>query len=622
MHELTTSASKRLYQLLPLGGHKATPPPTTTRVFQLDARFERYGAWAGVDQLAEIAYRSLLEIEQETIVEQHLLELYMVLVNHRHRIRPKYLCLTDTASIDEKTRFYALDRAYRLIHGLVGMILKWIRALGDQRGWIVIVRHFDQAEHLSQRFFAELARRSASGHGIDVIVETAGPIALPLVRTSPAAEWMTTIAPAPTDTVDISDAEAPLLEAQVAGDMDVALQHVYLTLLRHFRARDDGLKAAEIAMKILLVYNNCGYYFEAKHFMGIVLPYFDALVENSEAKRIYYVSKMNICLVSTGERAGALEVVEDLAAFYLTGSHGLAEMNYIQAMYHLRHAEKRDLATAERHILRAVEIIHAVDDDPDSYEHNFLKVFIDNGLAFLRARQGRHQEAIDLCRSGYEFLTWKLGGGKQRLHRSVLLYNIAQVYVMVGRIDDGLEYYGKASAMDPDYSEYYNEIGNILQEQGRYQSAIDSYLRAIERSAPYPEVYFNKAVCHLRQGELEDALSCFQFTLELNPNQPAAHALQADVLRELGSADAALEAYDTAIALGYESTAARVNRAVLYYNNGAYSQALSDMDYVIGRDAHDPAHYENRAAIHQAMRRQDLYDQDMNSAERYREMAS
>jgi tetratricopeptide (TPR) repeat protein len=207
------------------------------------------------------------------------------------------------------------------------------------------------------------------------------------------------------------------------------------------------------------------------------------------------------------------------------------------------------------------------------------------------------------------------------LHRSVLQYNIAQVYVMLGRLDEGLEYYRNAIQMDPNYSEYHNEIGNILQEQERYQEAIEHYLQAIRRSAPYAEVYFNKAVCHLRLGELEDALACFDWTLELNPAQPESHALRADVLRELERNDEALFGYDTAIALGYDSTAARVNRAVLHYNNGSYGLALVDMDHVIALDAQDPSHYENRAAIYQAINREDLYLRDLGLAERVRETA-
>ena len=236
--------------------------------------------------------------------------------------------------------------------------------------------------------------------------------------------------------------------------------------------------------------------------------------------------------------------------------------------------------------------MQAADDDLAAPHRPFRKVFIDNGLAFLRARQGRHQEALDLCQSGYELLTNKMGEDRHRLHRSILLYNIAQVYVMLGRLDNGLEHYRKAIAMDPNYSEYHNEVGNILQEQSRHREAIACYEQAIRCSAPYPEVFFNKAVCHARLEEQADALVCFDMTLELNPQHSEAHALRADTCRELGNAAAALAGYDTAIAMGYEAVAVRINRAVLHYNNGCFDLALADMDHVITLDPQEAGHYE------------------------------
>jgi tetratricopeptide (TPR) repeat protein len=326
-------------------------------------------------------------------------------------------------------------------------------------------------------------------------------------------------------------------------------------------------------------------------------------------------------MVQANDTARALEILEGFAGEHLTKPHVLANMNYILGIHYIRHADTKDVARAEQHLLLAVDLMRAANDIPESCPNPFQKVFIDNGLALLRARQGRHQEALDLCISGYEFLTREMGEDRHRLHRSVLLYNIAQVYVMIRRFDEGLKYFHKAIEMDPYYSEYHNEIGNLLQELGDYRQAIEHYALAIKYSAPYPEVIFNKAVCHLQLGELEDALGCFDTTLELNPGQRVAHALRADVLREFDRADEALEGYDACIALGYDSTAARVNRAVLHYNNGSYGPALADMDHVIAREAREAAHYENRAAIYRAMNLEELCLRDLAKAELCRQAA-
>ena len=632
LHDLLASRVERPQMLLltsasaDLGrASREQPAPSDVRIFRLDAEFESAGTWSGVAQLAEAAYLGLLEMGQDAIVEEHLLELHMALPSYRDVIRPKYLCLTDTAAAAEKSRFYALDRAYRLVNGLVGLVLRWRRAVGGDGRWVVVVDNFDRAQHLATRFFVELARRAAHDGKIDVVVETRRDASTfassrPSIQAVPAGRWISELAPADA-TSPIGEAETKALEARVAAGSDAVLEQDYPKLLAHYAASGDGLAAARVALRVFVLYNSHGYYHEAKRMMDLVLPHFNQIVGNDETKRIDYVSKMNICLVQANDTTRGLSVVAEFAAAYLTKPHLLANMNYILGMHHLRYAKVKDVPLAERHILKAVELIAGAKDDRKSWPNPFQKVFIDNGLAFLRARQGRHAEALGLCKSGYEFLTREMGEERHRLHRSVLQYNIAQVYLMLGRPDEGLSYYAKAIEMDPYYSEYHNEIGNLLQELERYGDAIEHYALAILYSAPYPEVYFNKAVCHARREELEAALGGFDLSLELDPNQPEAHALRADMLRELGRNDEALAGYDVAIALGYDSIAARINRAVLHYENGAFDLALADMDHVIARDDREPAYFENRAAIHQAMNREDLRARDLAAAERCREDA-
>ena len=621
----------RLYRLRPVAPGLSLPPAVhhpeqidaaASRTFHVNARFESNGVWAGVEQLVEAAYLSLLEGDAKDIINEHLLELHLALPGYRDRLRPQYLSLTETVGADERTRFYALDHAYRLVHGLVGVVLRWRRLAGDPGPWTVIVWNFDDAEHLSRRFFIELARRALPGREVEVIVETGSETEslpdmqiIPLLHSMRGPPWDARPAVAVAD-----DARIKMIEQEVAGGDVAMLERMHPVLLDYYRARGDGLAVAKTAAQIFLTYNRCGYYHEARRFLPEIRNHFEKLIEGDEAKRLHYVGKMNLCLVLTGDAEAGLRIVGELAASYVTKPYVLAGLNYILGMHHLRYAQAKDIGKAEHYILQAVDDISLAGGELNPGGYAFRKVFIDNGLAFVRARQGRYQEAVELCKAGYEFLTNQMGENRHLLHRSVLQYNIAQVYVMMGRLDEGLEHYHNAIRMDPYYSEYHNEVGNILQEQQRYRAAIGHYEQAIEYSAPYPEVYFNKAVCHARLDELDDALKCFDISLELEPNHGERQALRADVLRELGRTEDALEGYYTAIALGYDSTALRVNRAVLHYNNGAYGLALSDMDHVIGLEADHGEHYENRAEIHRAMHQEDLYRGDIAMAERCREV--
>lgn len=619
-------APKQLLRLV-AGSADAMRPndnPFEAKIFQLDADFAAHGAWAGVADLAERAYLGLLTIDAQGIIDAHHIALHTVLAQYRDRIPPRYPCLTDTAIDAERTRFHPLDRAYRAVHGLVGMILQWKRAKRDRTRWIIVVRNFDQAQHLATRFFGELAQRAAPQAEIDVIIETrldTGGISqrMPKLRTMAAPGWIPEMTPKQPQSIDTDRLIA--LETAIADGSGIELEQHYPVLLQYYEASGNRLAGARLALKAFVLYTNHGYYYEARRLLEAILPNFDRIAGADEEKRMYYVGKMTICLVMTSDPEAAVHAIEHLAAPYVTDKRLLASMNYMLGMHHLRYAKARSVERAEHHILQAVSLIREANEDPASIPDPFRKVFIDNALAFVRARQGRYQDSLDLCQSGYAFLTREVGEEHHQLHRSVLQFNIANVYVMLQRLDDAIAYYRNAIAMDPNYSEYHNEIGNLLQEQENYQDAITHYQLAIERSAPYPEVFFNKAICHLNLSETHDALTCFDISLELDPDQPQAQALRADIHRELGLTDDAIRGYDTALALGLDSTAVRVNRAVLLYDIGSYGQALADMDAVIAQQPDAAEHYENRAAIHLAMSNQALYEQDLASAARYGQAA-
>ncbi len=374
-------------------------------------------------------------------------------------------------------------------------------------------------------------------------------------------------------------------------------------------------------MRALCLYNHYGYYYEAGSFVDEVLPYLNELVGDDELARWNYIGNMFQGLVTTGKEEPALKLIQQFATPYLTQPALLAKMHYLLAMVYLRYLKVSDVSLAEKHIMLSVNNILAAKGKIPDAEFAFLTVFINNGLAFVRVRQDRKGEALDLCRSGFAFLTDTLGGDKHQLHRSVLLYNSAQVFMSLGQPDEALHYYNESILMDPYYSEYYNESGNILQRQEHYAEALARYDMAIKYSAPYPEVYFNKGICYSQLGEWEQAIACFSYSLEMNPDQEEVYVIRAEILEGMGRDKEALDDYCSAIKLGKVSATARVNRAVMYYAAGQLEQALADMNYVLACEPTVASHYENRSEIYKAMNMREQSAQDLSMAQRYAEAA-
>ncbi|HYX53930.1 MAG TPA: tetratricopeptide repeat protein [Candidatus Limnocylindrales bacterium] len=594
------------------------------QLHHVDAGFSHGFTWAGVSTFIETIYLDLLARGHNALVEKHNYELHMVLTRYRDRIPLKYGSLTDVSTGTEKTRNFPLDRAYRIGHGLIDLVIEWRTITGCGQPAILIVENFSGAGHLARRFFLDLARRASLKANLAVIVATedssiqfsrdesnlsAVSVSIPSSLRGATSEPLGMFA---------SDEEA---EQCLKGLTTLeAIELNANRLLAYYKSRGESFRHAQTALLALQACNHFGYYYEASSFAGAVLSEFDRLTAGSEENRWNYAGNVYHSLVVAGAVHEARNVIEHVAKPLLTKSALRAKMEYVLGIIDLRHQVPPDIAGAEQHLNAGVELIRSCEGEIDQHEYAFLKVFIENGLAFLRARQGRRHEAIQLCQDGYELLTRELGAEKHKLHRSVLQYNTAQVYNMMGDSEAALRHYDYAIQMDPNYSEYYNEVGNIYQRLGQFDQALRFYDDAIRLSAPYPEVYFNRAICLARSNDWQNALENCTYSLELKPDQPDAHLLRAEILEQLGDFGEAFISYDDAIALDGNLVAARVNKAVLLFTQGNFKQALTEMNAVIALQPGEASHYDNRAAIYTELGRPDLDQQDRRKADSLRAM--
>lgn len=600
-----------LYRIRPSQQLDAPVLATAVRTYELDASFANHGVWAGAGSLVEQAYNYFAAQGRQDVLDEHNYALYMMLPQHRDAIGLKYACLTDTASMTEKTRNFPLDRAYRLINGAVGLIRAWKAEVGADEPWALLVRNFNAAGHLATRFVTEVARRLTVGSHITVCIEcpTAPDMAvLPLAASNLALTPETGFLPAIRLTPQ--DDAPPVAEGLTYEDLYGAgmaeWERLYIPLLRYYRARGDGLNTARVAMRALCVHNHYGFYYEAASFVDTVLPWLDQLVGGDEAARWDYIGNIFQGLVTTGQEQRALDIVETHALPYLTQNVLKAKLHYLLSMVHLRYLKEQNVPLSHMHIEQALHSLQLAEGEIPDEQFAFLNVFLNNGLAFVRVRQNRPEDALMLCQQGFIYLTDMLGDDVHRLHRSVLLYNSAQVLSALGQQDDALHYYYRSMEMDPYYSEYYNESGNILQRLGRHDEALAMYSLAARYSAPYAEVYFNKGACHAQLGQWEAAAACLQTSLELHPQQPEAQLLLGEALDMLQRPLDAQAAYSAAIELDQSHVAARVNRAVNHYAHGNLPAALADMDRVLELEPMVASHYANRAEIYKALQLRDI----------------
>jgi tetratricopeptide (TPR) repeat protein len=301
--------------------------------------------------------------------------------------------------------------------------------------------------------------------------------------------------------------------------------------------------------------------------------------------------------------------------------------SYMMAMLFTRHLPKGD-----HDEYRAMEWVNTAialaDRHPEQHRRVFVGAFMRNAKALVELHRADPQAALDLVNEAIAMTDEDLGPDEQLLHRSVLLYNRAQILAVLGDHTGSLRDYDTVISRDPDYGDYYFERGGGRRNAGLYAEALADYAEAIRLSPPFHEAHYNRAdllrelgeddaalrdldyaielePTHvdsrvnrvdllLERGELESAAADVARGLELDPKNANLLSAQGALHEEAGDAEAAYASYTAALDQDPTFVAAWANRAILAYSMGRPADAVEDLDHAIDL-ADDAALRANRA---------------------------
>jgi len=574
--------------------------------------FRDGGVWAGVEPWVKAV---LPEIERDAphLAEAHAVELATVLANHE-RTDPETGTLTDAATGAEAVRNYAIDRAYRVPHGVIDLLDAWY-AQSPPAPRVVVCDGFDRAGALCRRFFRELLRRRGEKLGITLVLAVPPGCADAALREfvpgTPAARVRLDLPGDPPGSSPRAAAFARLAE-KARSIREFPPESSFPDLLRYWE--EGGRPAAVLPWMAYALgrYNHYGFYEDALLFLEPVLEGIDSIPEIRD-----FLSRWNVvgavfnCLIAVGQVERAHQVVIEEALAKIQVPLDRARACYVTAMLHARFLPQKDFEAAERYLHEGLRELERV--DPDDENRDFLAVFLGNGLAYIRSRQGKPREAVELCATGFERMRNRMGTQKHRLHRSVLLYNIAQVYTATREHEKAVEYFTAAMEMDPNYSEYHNERGSVFLAMGRYDDAIRDYRDAIRLSAPYEEVWTNLGQCYRKMGKLEEAADAYSRALDLNPDGEIARVARAQVHAALGRTARAHDDYEAALALNPAQPLVLANLAVLLFREGRPADALSRLDRAVELAPDNAALFRNRAMALESLGRTDEAVRDLRA---------
>lgn len=565
------------------------------RAWLLDCDFTDGGPWAGIHDLF-LSLVDELKLTRPELIVRHDYELAHAVPALQRTVQVRNPTLTDLAPPEEKVRNYPADRAFRIVHGLIDLLAAHKETSAPEASWVIVCEGFDRISRIGARFFRELMRRRGRILRLTLVVAA-----------DEADAWEGSYVPSQTIAVDLPAGAKPApdpavmarraveLDAEIAEDR--LLMQVHLPeILRCARLGERADLLLKWRFRALEIYNTLGLYEEARVYGEAVR---EALrgrqTPAHEAVRWAMFLKLIMCYLGLGDVDAAYAIATDPDLGEIAHPEWKCQHCYLLAMLYARYLPERDLAKAEEYLERGLQALEGKEIAPE--RRHFQHAFNRNGLALVRHLQGRYDDAIALCRGCHAYLEEHLNPERHRLHRSVLLYNLAQVYSAVGARDEAIAHYTAAMEMDPSYSEYYNERGGLLLQSGRLAEAWEDYGKAIELSPPYYESFTNLGQCARRLGRPREAVEAYSRALDLEPERLLPLLGRAQAHEDLGQAEEAVADYTAALALEPGLWDAYANRAVLRYQAGQLAESLADLSRAIELAGSQADLYQNRALV-------------------------
>jgi tetratricopeptide (TPR) repeat protein/S1-C subfamily serine protease len=173
--------------------------------------------------------------------------------------------------------------------------------------------------------------------------------------------------------------------------------------------------------------------------------------------------------------------------------------------------------------------------------------------------------------------------------------------------------FNKAIQLSP-RSAFYNNRGNLYDEQGKPDLALADYNRAISLNPNHALAYYNRGNLYDDQGKPELALADFNQAISINPNDAIAYNNRGVLYDDQGKVELALADYNKVIAINPNNAIAYYNRGSLYYDQGKPGLALADYNQAISLNPNYADAYNNRGVLYEEQGKVELALADYNRA--------
>ena len=148
-----------------------------------------------------------------------------------------------------------------------------------------------------------------------------------------------------------------------------------------------------------------------------------------------------------------------------------------------------------------------------------------------------------------------------------------------GRLQESLEAYNRAIAIQPDDHKAWDSRGALLCDfLHQYEDALTSFEKALELKSDFENAWHNRGVALRNLGRNEEAIASFDKALEFKHDLHEAWNSRGVALKDLGRNEEAIASFDKALEFKHNDHVVWSNRGVALSALGRYEEAISSYD--------------------------------------------
>jgi TolB-like protein/Tfp pilus assembly protein PilF len=221
----------------------------------------------------------------------------------------------------------------------------------------------------------------------------------------------------------------------------------------------------------------------------------------------------------------------------------------------------------------------------DTFDYELENVFVaQNEIAAAIVRE------LDIEFSGRKTDLVRTGTANVEAYKSYLQGRHFLQQETVAAIDQAVDHFDRAIALDPDYAQAYTgladawfvkrRIGNLSLFEATRRSH-DAISIALRLNGELAEAQTSLGLCVLGAGEHRTAASQFTKAIELDPDNVDAYLQRANLLRNQGFLEDATRAYTQALALDPLNTTIVAEQAILMGLQGRFDRAFEQLESLL-----------------------------------------